>query len=206
MAAKMLAAATRFRRANNAEAIPGDDEMRVFLHRGHSGSIGDFELQPGHGNHRLRGLHNCRSIRAEPLGQMHESFFEFAAENRGDSERAQILNVHGSVQAVTTEMRTWIQLAKPGNELRCEPRGGVHGQIDGDEPGIGNQRVIQGPPGKVEHGDTVAAFAKPCRGRSQAEGLPPQLVRRNENDGHALNSIAARRADSISAMIEGYAP
>src|SRR6266705_2845428 len=68
-----------------------------------------------------------------------------------DSERAQILNVHGSVQAVTTEMRTWIQLAKPGNELRCEPRGGVHGQIDGDEPGIGNQRVIQGPPGKVEH-------------------------------------------------------
>jgi hypothetical protein len=51
----------------------------------------------------------------------------------------------------------------------------------------------------------VAAFAQPCRGRRQAEGLPSKLVRRNENDVHAPTSIAARRADSISAMIEGYA-
>jgi len=82
----------------------------------------------------------------------------------------------------------------------------VHGQIDGDETGIGNRSPIERLPGKIEHSHAVAPFAKPRGGRSQAEGLPSQLVGRNENDVHAPTSIAAGRADSISAMIEGYAP
>src|SRR6266404_5613701 len=53
MAAKMLAAAARFRRTNDAKAISGNDEMRILLHRGHSGPIGDFKLQPGHGDHGI---------------------------------------------------------------------------------------------------------------------------------------------------------
>src|SRR5882762_10426156 len=103
MAAKMLAAAARFRRTNDAKAISGKDEMRILLHRGHSGPIGDFKLQPGHGDHGLWRLRDCLSIRGKPLRQAHEPFFEFAAKNRGDAECTKIRNVHGSVQSVTAE-------------------------------------------------------------------------------------------------------
>ena len=126
----------------------------------------------------------------------------FAAKNRGDAERLKILDVHGSVQAVTTEVRARILFPKLGNELRCEPRGRVHGQIDGDETGIGNRSPIERLPGKVEQDDGVATLPQPGRRRRQPERLPPQLVGRNENDVHAPTSIAARRSDSISVIIE----
>ena len=54
VAAKMLATAARFCRTNDAKAISGNDEMRVLLYRGHSGSIRDFELKAGHGDHGVR--------------------------------------------------------------------------------------------------------------------------------------------------------
>jgi hypothetical protein len=209
VAAKMLAAAARFRRANDAKAISGNNEVRVLLHRRHSGSIRHLELQPGQGNHGLRRLRDHLSIRGKAFRELHESFFEFAAENRGNAERSKIFNVHGSVQAVTTEMRGGILFAKLRNELRRQPRGGVHRQIDGDQPGATNRSLIERLPGKVEHCDVVPAFAQPRRRRRQAEGLPPELISRNENDIHtvlAATSIAARRSDSISAMIEGYGP
>jgi hypothetical protein len=101
-------------------------------------------------------------------------------------------------------MRGWIHIPKLRNKLRRKPRGRVHGQIDSDELGFTNRSLIQRPPGKVEGYDLVAAFAQPCRRRRQPEGLPPQLVGRNENDIHGHTSIAARRWDSISAIIERY--
>src|SRR5438046_10453405 len=52
----------------------------------------------------------------------------------------------------------------------------------------------------------MAALSMPVRMQLQSEGLPPQLIGRNDNDVHAHTSIAARRDDSISAMIESYVP
>src|SRR2546427_13151105 len=43
--AQMLAAAARFRRANDAVAVAGYDEMRVFLNRGYPRTVRHFELQ-----------------------------------------------------------------------------------------------------------------------------------------------------------------
>src|ERR1700675_4076702 len=48
----------------------------------------------------------------------------------------------------------------------------------------------------------MPALAQPRGGRGQPERLPPQFVRRDENDVHDLTSIAARRADSISVIID----
>jgi len=87
-------------------------------------------------------------------------------------------------------MRAWILFPKPRNELRRQPRGRMHGQINRDEPGSANRRLIQGLPGKIERYDPMAAFAQPRRRRRQPEGLPPQLVGRNENDVHGHTSIA----------------
>src|SRR2546428_653915 len=60
-------------------------------------------------------------------------------------------------------------------------------------------------PGRVAKDNDVAALPQQSRRRRQTEGLPPQLVGGNENDVHANTSIAARRLDSISVIIEGYA-
>src|SRR5437879_7776153 len=106
--------------------------MRIFFHRWHSRAIGHFKLQPGHGDQGVRWLRGClRPVCGEALRELHESFFEFAAENGGYAESTKILNVHGSVQAVTTEMRVGILFAQLGNELRGQPGGCMHGQIDG---------------------------------------------------------------------------
>ncbi len=121
--------------------------MRILLHRRHSGSIRNFERQPGHGDHGFPGLRDSLSIRGKSLRQMHEPFFEFTAKNGGYAERAKIINVHRSVQAVTAQMRAGILLPKPRNELCREPRGGVHGQIDRYELGVANRGHIQRLPG-----------------------------------------------------------
>jgi len=73
-----------------------------------------------------------RSVHRQALRQVCETFFEFAAENRGYAKRAKIVNIHGGVQAVTTEMRAWILFPKLRNELRGQPRGRMHGQINRD--------------------------------------------------------------------------
>ncbi len=118
--------------------------MRIFFHRRHSRAIGHFKLQPGHGDQGVRWLRRClRPVCGEVLHKLHERLFEFAAENRGYAESAKILNVHGSVKAVTTEMRIGILFAQLGNELCGQPGGCMHRQIDGDELGIGDRSLVQ---------------------------------------------------------------
>src|ERR1700741_1543308 len=48
----------------------------------------------------------------------------------------------------------------------------------------------------------MATLAQPRRGRRQSKRLPAQLIRGNQNDVHFPTSIAARRADAISVIIE----
>jgi len=50
MPAKMLAAAARFGRTDDAVAVPGNDEMGVFLYRRHTGANRYIELKPGNGD------------------------------------------------------------------------------------------------------------------------------------------------------------
>ena len=137
---------------------------------------------------------------------MHESFFKFAAKNRGDSERAKVFHIHGCVETVTTEMRARIQIVQRRNQLCSQPSGSVHRQIDCDEPGIANGRFVQRLSREVQRNYVMTALLQPRRRRGQAKGLPAQLVSRYENDVHGPTSIGAQHLDSISVMIEGCLP
>src|SRR5215467_2917801 len=50
----------------------------------------------------------------------------------------------------------------------------------------------------------MAALPQPRRRGSQTKRLTSKLVRRYQNDVHFSISIAARRSDTISVIIEGY--
>jgi len=105
MPAKMLAAAARFRRANDPVAVTGNDEMRILLHR--RAFRNDLALRTANRAMEIRDSAG-RAIVSPPAAsrfrQVCEPFFKFAAENCGYAEHAKIVNVHGGVQAVTTEM------------------------------------------------------------------------------------------------------
>src|SRR5437868_7314 len=98
MPAKMLASAARFRGTNDPVPVPGNDEMRILLHRRHSRSIRHLEPQSCHRDQGLRGLlDGLNSSCGKALRHVHELFFKFAAENRGHAERTKIIDVHGGV-------------------------------------------------------------------------------------------------------------
>jgi hypothetical protein len=52
----------------------------------------------------------------------------------------------------------------------------------------------------------MTALPQPRHRRCQAEGLPAQLVGRDESDVHGPTSIAAPHPDSISVMIVACVP
>src|SRR5260370_41183140 len=95
-----------------------NDEIRVLLHRRHSRAIGHFKVQPRHGDLGVRWLRRClHPVCGEALRKLRERFFEFSAENGGYAERSTILSVHGSIQAVTPEMRAGSLFPPLANEL-----------------------------------------------------------------------------------------
>jgi len=74
----------QFRRTPRWIAIAGDDQMRVFFDGRQAGTVRYFERQPG-SEKRLVLLLKFLFRLPQAFGQMHESFFKFAAKNRGDS-------------------------------------------------------------------------------------------------------------------------
>ena len=58
----------------------------------------------------------------------------------------------------------------------AQARGGVHGDVDGDEIGGANRGFVERVAGNIEARDFVAVGAKPCGRRSQAEGLVALLI------------------------------
>lgn len=117
-------------------------------------------------------------VLSESLGKMHERFFKLAAEDGRDAQRAQIVDVHRRVQAVTTQMGTGIQSAQRRDELRRQSRCRVHGQVDCNERSRANCSFMKRLPCQIEQRDLVAAPAEPGSGRGQPKRLAPQLIRR----------------------------
>ena len=135
---------------------------------------------------------------------MDEGIFEFAAKNGRDSQRSEVVCIHRRIEAVAAEMGAGISFAQTRNELRGQPRGRVHRQVEGDKGGRPDRRFVERLPREIETNDAMAAFTQPGRWRSQPERLAPELVGRNQDDVHAGTSITARRLESISVIIEGY--
>src|SRR5712664_201008 len=205
--AKVFAAPAGLRRTHDAIAIARHDQMRIFFNGRQAGTVRYFERQPGKRDKRL-GLPGrfLFSAGCQAFGQMHESFFKFAAKDRGDSERAKVFHIHGRVETVTTEMRARIQIAQRRNQLCSQPSGSVHRQIDCDQLGIVNGRFVQRLSREIQRNYVMTALPQPRRRRGQSERLPAELIGRNENDVHVRTSIAAGHLNSISVIIEGCVP
>lgn len=73
-------------------------------------------------------------------------------------------------------MRVRILFEQDGNEARSEAGSGVHGEIDGDEPGGAHGGIVERLAGEVEAEDFVAGFAEPCGRRHEAKGLAAEFV------------------------------
>jgi len=118
--------------------------MRILLHRRHSRSIRHLDLQSGQGDKGFRGPRDSLlSVCGKALRQVYQFFFKFTAENCRYAERTKLIDVHGGVQAITAEMRAGILFPQQGNELRCQPRGRMHWQIDRHQLGVANRSLVQ---------------------------------------------------------------
>ena len=74
---------------------------------------------------------------------MDERIFEFAAKNGRDSQRSEVVRIHRRIEAVAAEMGAGIAFAQTGNELCGQPRGRVHGQVEGYEAGRADRRFVE---------------------------------------------------------------
>src|SRR5713101_3961393 len=136
------------------------------------------------------------------LSPLRQALFEFTAKQGMHSRFSKTLLAERRIQAVRANRRAWIESPKRFDKLQRQPRSRMHRHVVRDPLRLTYRRLIQRLPGKIEAYHVVPALPQPRRGRRQPERLPPQLIRRYQNDVHAFLSIAAQRLDSFSVMIE----
>jgi hypothetical protein len=73
----------------------------------------------------------------------------------------------------------------------------MHGEVYGDQSGGANGGFVQRLAGKVESDNFMAALALPGGRGHQSKRLPPELIRRNQDDVHVLNSITGAPPQGI---------
>src|SRR5271168_1517435 len=197
MAAKVFAAAARFRRAHKAESTAGFDKMSVLADGRHIRAVRDFEIEPFKRDERLWLWRSFGAVIVlqpflQALSDLCEFALEFAAEDGGHAKRSQIIRVHRRVKAIAAQISERIQVAQGRDKFCSEPCGRVHRQIDGNQSRGANRRFIKELAGKIQAYKFVTTLAQPGCRRREPKGLAPQLVRRNQNDIHVFNSIAGR--------------
>ena len=133
---------------------------------------------------------------------MDEAALEFAAENRGDSKRSQIVGVHRRIQTVAAEMRVRILLAQRRDELRGEARGGVHREIQRNQARAADGLLIERLASQIEAGNAVTALTQPCCRRDHAKRLATEFVRRDQHDLHAGTVYSWGEATSRVGSLE----
>jgi hypothetical protein len=107
---------------------------------------------------------------------------ELAAHNRLDAQLAQMRLVHWSIQAVKTEVRTWIQASDWLDQKYRQPRGCVHGNVESYHVGGPHGVFLEGLARQIEAGDFSPGAAQPSGWRSQSKGLVAKLIRRDQYD------------------------
>ena len=85
--------------------------------------------------------------------------------------------VDRGVKAVAAQVRPRIQSSHWLNELRGEPRGRVHRNVERDQAGLADRLLTERLAGEVEARDRCAAGPKPRRWRRQTERLVAKLIR-----------------------------
>src|SRR5690348_5906142 len=158
--------------------------MGVIVECDEAGAIGDKKFLASKRNDRLGLLLRAAAI-GDAGGEMEQAFFEFAAKNCLDAESAEPGLVHGRIEAVKANMRRGIDAMDGGKKFDGEASGRMHGNVKGNERRAADDFFAERLAGEVEANDFVAARAKPCGGRGQAEWLAAKLIGRNEDNSHS---------------------
>ncbi len=124
------------------------------------------------------------SILAQSRRETRQPLFKFPAKNRAHAQPAQVFLVHRRIEAIETKVRPRIQRANLWNQPRRQPRCRMHRHIERDQIRRANRRFIERFTRKIEARNLVSSRAQPRRRRRQAERLPAEFVRRDEDDIH----------------------
>ena len=123
-------------------------------------------------------------VRGESLCESGESRFELAAENGGDAGVAEDALVQRGIEAVGAEVGPRVRSLDARQEAEEETGRRVHREVEGDQVGLFDGGARDLGTGEVGDGDAVSGGAQPCGGGGQPEGLPAELVGREENHPH----------------------
>src|SRR5271157_5363038 len=78
----------------------------------------------------------------------------------------------------------------------------MHRHIESNQPRLSHRLFVQGLPRQIQASDRMPAASQPGCGRGQPKWLPPQFVRRNQDDFHGHFIIAFPRRRKFSVIIE----
>src|SRR4051794_4505099 len=185
----MAAAAARFGVADGPPRAVGHLQRRVVRQRRQRRSIRDKKMNAWHPYTQGQAFSlPAGALKGRPYVGWHwpisrpvcQTLLELAAEHRVDAERSQPWFVQRRVESERRDPRRRVRAARGGDHRPCEPRRRVHRQVERDEVGaaepIDRHLLFRG----VDRTHVPAVGAQPCRGRGDAERLPPHLVRADQ--------------------------
>src|ERR1051326_1197292 len=169
MAAEMLAAARRFRVANQL-ACSVEAQLSVAGERRQIGPVGRHKLQAVQRNQRTAAVRHGRQL-----------LLEFAADDRLNAERTQVTLIERCIQAEAAEMRPRVEALDLRDHRNCEPGRGVHRQVERHHTRLANGCFRKTIDRQVGTHNLVSRALQPCCGRGKAERLPAEFVSGDEN-------------------------
>ena len=157
---QMLAAPACLDVAHDAGAAVGQGEMRVLFQRRQVAAIGHQEILTGE---RDLGL-NLREPRAgraslQAAGQAQQPLLKLSPQDRTDAQPTQQAGIDRGVQSESAQMGGGVECPDPLQGAHCDPRGGVHGQIKGDQPGGAYRLFVQRLSREVQRSSLEAVSA-----------------------------------------------
>ena len=175
MAAAVLASAAGLGVAHKVLLTGGHLELGVMAQRGQMLAARDAKPLASQVDGRF-SLRPCGASRGQAARQREQALLELSPEDGLCALQAQVLVVQRRVQTVATQVRRRVRGAQPRQQVRCQPRRGVHGEMDGDEIRCGRTLLVQALHRQVLAGHRPAFLVQPGGRRGQPERLPTEVV------------------------------
>ncbi len=123
---------------------------------------------------------------AHLLGQGDERLLELPADDRVDAQAPKEALVHRRVQPVDAQVRPGVDGPHARDHLCGNAGGSVHGDVEGDDIGGDERRLLQRLHGQIHAGDVDAGFAEPGGRRGEPERLMSKLVGGDQDGAQRL--------------------
>ena len=118
---------------------------------------------------------------------------ELGAEGGGHAAAPEQRGIGRRIHAEGAEPRGGRQRAHPIHHGQGEPRGRVHWQVEGHDLGVTDRLFVEALARQIPGHDLGAGPAEPRGRRRQAEGLPTELVGRDQDDAHRPDCVTPSR-------------